>query len=185
MKTIEQVRADYRDLKRAIDSRDSAQVDALLATYISAHGRMRRLWLHLRGWTPIEMLLYASCEEHDVDVAIDLVRRGANQYAYVRGGYPSAFDLAASGGDVAMCSALMSGGQPYQRSAGLNAAAWANQLAVVRLLLERGADPQVVLTSGAGLFRIRGDVLRALVGAGGTAPAEILTMLERRVALGD
>lgn len=187
MKSVEEVRADYWRLKRARDAGSSDEVAAVVAAYASASSRISRLWERLLGRPSIERLLYASCEERDVAVAVDLVRRGARQYVYFARGYPSAFDLAANRGDEAMCMALLQVGQPYGGSAGLSSAVWANQLAIVRLLLEHGADPQVVLAPHGGgfLFRVRGDVLRALVAAGGPPPPCITTMLENRTALGD
>jgi ankyrin repeat protein len=99
-------------------------------------------------------------------------------------------EIAARFGNREMCQLLLRYGASPTRHQGnpsaLQTAAFRGDLELVDLFLKYNADPNDICQSNnVSLFRIRGDILRRLIAAGGVLPEPIHEIINNRQALGD
>jgi hypothetical protein len=163
-----------------------------MRTFREVRERLRAWWERRQEPTfaaaPVDEQLAEAVRLGDFDVATALLARGASPYRPAWRG-ASCMTLVCRRDDLAWCSFFLVRSRPRRASdleRPLLQASFAGQVEVVRALLAYGADPQRVLTGpDVSVFRIHGEVLRALVRAGGRPDDPTAEMLATRQALGD
>lgn len=137
--------------------------------------------------------LIIAVEEEKIVVVHNLLKYGVEVDLLDCSGKYTALEIATRKGNYALCRLLLKyGARPSRKKrkkgvpSALMLAAFQGDSVIVDLLLENGADPQEVCSLGtSSLMRIKGQVLRQLVEAGGTVTSDIIDLLTRGQSLGD
>jgi ankyrin repeat protein len=129
--------------------------------------------------------LQASIWIKEKDIVIKLLNYGADPNLDTRK-WMSPLALACQNGDLIIAQTLLDHGayiMPLSKKhhpSAIEVAAWYGHESVVRFLLERGADPDTVLSRDMGsLVRISKPILKCLITAGGHAPLELSKLVDQ------